>query len=510
MPFPPLRKLSFWKWTIGAVLCIVLIAWLASAIQTTIPLESGPVIVIDRVTYGESHKSKPPLLATIKNQLWGSGLSSSSFGGEEATIGLWMTSRTRWLHRPANFEGVHSIVLVDRDGWPHASGPFEEYELTLNGGYMPQSPAVDLTRLGRGNRVGSMSMLPQVRPDGPEVTVAAIDEKGRVLGMCEIDYPAPLPAESDWTPDELPVTKADGDLSVTLHDVEFGPPPPLPDGAWQRAIPGVSVRPRFEVRWKGEVCEDCWTRYYDNHLGILEGPLPGHWSRLDSKSVCDFSPFEPAWVWKHHFYPGPTADFDGEDLWRAGSITIPPADELVELERSGRIRDLEYGVVSVAGPGQHTIQVDIGQRINLHHDDMPGVWSFSGRRMPDDSTIGTYDITTEAPFLIVASPPVWNDEKDRLTPSFHAILRNGSGEVLDSSVHMLSWVQWTQHGAKDVDHPREYWIVFLPREALIDGRLELTFAQYRMRQFSFYFRPPSLDFYRQHGLLPLTMEALGD
>lgn len=504
---PPPPRRSWRRWGLGVLACAVLLVIVADRLQTTIRLPSGAVIVIDRVTYGRQHDSKPPLLARAMNRMWGVGTGQTGFGTPESdSIGIWMSCRTRWLHRPANFEDVFEMVLIDRDGWPHGPGRFEEYERTWNGNYGSTGQPVDLDNLRRGSSVVSFANCPVVRPDGAQVTVAALDKEGRVLGTAKIPYPGPPPPESDWTPDQLPATKTDGGLSVTLQDMEFAPPPPIADGATPRALRGVSVVPKFEVRWKGKVCSDCRPLTYDTYLGQVFGPLDGYAERVDVKSACDLSPFEPAWEWRHHFYPGPTADFDEDDLWRAGEFTVPARGQLVSPEYRGRIGDLEYGLESLGGPGEHSIEVPIGKRISLHErvtDD--GSAGFSGRRMPQNSTIGTYDVYSEAPFLIVSSPPIVNDDKTRLTPSFHAIVRNVSGDVVKSSIYMLSWVQWTHDMPNGIDDPREYWIIFLPREARDIGTLNLTIAQYRVSFFSFYFRPPGLEFYRQHNLLPLKV-----
>jgi hypothetical protein len=245
---------------------------------------------------------------------------------------------------------------------------------------------------------------------------------------------------------------------------------------------------------------------------MVRTPVSGQSERNSRKDPCRWSPFEPAWEWTHNFYPGPTAKFDADDVWDGGEVEIPIAGGLGAVARRGLIHDGEYGVEYAGGPGVHEVTIEIGDRINLRKvstDD--GRFKVSGRRMGKEGTLGTYDIETEVPFLVLSSPPklICKEDFTRSTPSFHTLVQSESGEMTALRADMLSSVQWTHNMQDGIDHPREYWIAFFPRQLGEARSVRLTLAEYRFREFKFYIRPPSLELYEQLGLLPETVTSRG-
>ena len=125
--------------------------------------------------------------------------------------------------------------------------------------------------------------------------------------------------------------------------------------------------------------------------------------------------------------------------------------------------------------------------------------------MPRGSTAGTYDVVSDVPFLLVTSPAIVIDDKQHLTPQFHVIVRDSAGSVIPCETERLSAPQWTHNMPDGVDHPHEYWFIFPDKDYQDLTQVHVRFEQYRVREFSFYIRPPSLDVYRELGCLPSTV-----
>jgi hypothetical protein len=475
-----------------------------------VSLPNGARLVIERVTYGRQHDQKPPALAKLANRLWNRPLNSYSCGSPESdSIVLWLQCRSRWLHRPSDFGDVRCAVLIDRDGWPHAFTPISWDERTWDGAHPELPQPFDASKLRRGSDVVGVATLPPVRTQGRTLMVGFVDGGGRLVGKVDVEYPGPTLPESPWTSETLPAVRQDGDLSVALVGMNFRRPVPSPDvlAPIGPASPCIVVHPRFEIRWKGRPCPDCCFECDTRTTGMLRDPL---YSYGEPAEACMLSPFEPAWELTQSFSPDPFVEFDDADLWDGGVIAVPPRGALSAIERRELIHDGEYGVEFVGGPGRHELTVEIGQRINLHKlNGEDARYHVVGRRMLQGSTQGTYDIDTEVPFLVLSSPPfvIWRDDPSQTTPSFHTLIQDTSGTRIALETEMLSWVQWTHNMKGGIDCPREYWIAFLPTELRDVRSVQLTIAEYRIREFKFLIRPPSLDVYETLNLLPETVSA---
>jgi hypothetical protein len=504
------RRRRWWRPRLLGVLIVGLgCFWWVWNSQPAISLPNGAIVVVDRLSYGTEHEPEQTFLRKLSTRFRGDPGGLQRMGAEWDTIGIWLKCQSAWLHRPRKFDDVGNVILIDRDGWAYSGGPLQEMERTWDGAYLAGTP-VNLTTLRGGSDVATVVMRPVVRPRGGRLTVGIVDGEGSLLGTTDVPFPGPVPPESTWRPDELTVTKTVGDLSVTLLGVDFrAPEPDLERRKYMPGpTPGILVIPRFEVHWKGRSCTDCWLLTGDGYLGAVRTPLSAESARVSRRNPCPWSPFEPAWEWTHYFYPGPTAEFDANEVWDGGDVAIPAPGNLLTVVRRGQIHDGEYGVEYAGGPGQHELTVEIGQRINLHKMNAEdGRYRVTGRRMNQGVTLGTYDVETDVPFLVLSSPPklICKADPSRTTPSFHTLLQIPSGQTVALKAEMLSWVQWTDSMKDGVDDPREYWIAFLPKELGDVHDVHLTLAEYRFHEFRFFIRPPNLDVYEQLNLLPETV-----
>jgi hypothetical protein len=192
---------------------------------------------------------------------------------------------------------------------------------------------------------------------------------------CQIVNPAPSLVASNWTPEPLPITRADGDVEITLRRIQLlqGTESPWP-------------RTDFEVTQNGIP-----TREWDDRQVRFIDPMGNtSWNLLCTN--------EPAWKVSVQLYRTAEAKFAEEEIWRLPKVRVPKAGEGLTMRRETNLNGVALSVAAFAGTGTHVVSNGIFIRSN------PIVAGSTWSTSSGSENGVPYEITTTArktPFLWV-------------------------------------------------------------------------------------------------------------
>jgi len=311
-------------------------------------LPDGSLLTLEAVTYGKQHRYihgkwwqkalYPVLPSSIKAQLPVDSVTSDS----PDTLVFWTLRREAVTGRPLAqpFWRPHVFSVDDqgrvaetgdlcfRSEWKDAP-PVE----MLEGWKLPAFPR-------RGRTVG---LLIETR-----------DGAGRWTRAAEFKVPNPTPGPyPTWTPEPLPITRRDGDLTVTLTQFSTGARKDDPrraagpdEESWTHTTCRFAQEGHPDSIWQnaGFVMTDATGNTCQSTHDLFHKPLPGgeQFSFLGS-----LWPGESAWKLRFHFIR--KAGFTADELWRVPDLPVPGPRQVIHIERSARRQGALIRVLSICG-----------------------------------------------------------------------------------------------------------------------------------------------------------------
>ena len=132
----------------------------------------------------------------------------------------------------------------------------------------------------------------------------------------------------NWSPDSLPNTQEDGDLSVTLNRLEFGAKTPYTRNLKKPSDPmNKGVLAAFQIQQNGQTATN-WqpaqvitSDATGNHIF---GWCNSHWTNDEEVTLYQYGlwPDEPAWKMRFEF--SRTSGFHNDELWTVQNVPLEP------------------------------------------------------------------------------------------------------------------------------------------------------------------------------------------
>jgi len=307
----PLRVLL----VLCALALIVIVSFVVQKWPPSATLSDGTVIRLEAVTYGKSHTLR---IGAVKPLEWLREHLPFMAGFLPAAKGV--TSKTStsndglvfWLTHFDPKTGQHfdnlSVAAVDEHGCKfleNSSGGASSGKLYL--------------------RNSAFEAFPR-RESSFRMNVRAGDRQTSF----EIKSPAHGPFPK-WTPEELPATRSDGDLAITLNSLQY------------HSDPYASISGDFAVRRSGVLTKE----WKNQSMRLMDATGNAAWNVLCTN--------EPAWKITAKFYRVASASFDESEIWRLPKVRAPGDGEGITLDRSNSIGGVQIRVLAFAGAGTHTI-----------------------------------------------------------------------------------------------------------------------------------------------------------
>jgi hypothetical protein len=287
-------------------------------------MPDGTILVLEAVTVGTRHRFEHWWVPQSAPLDWLLGSGAVKYTEEENTPieqqVLWFTRRHAKTGEQLDFDWFETCVAIDDRGWrieEQRSGR-DARRAHGHSSYGGSAPIASLSP-GAYRTIVFHCGLPPFRCNGPTFKLQVFGT-GNAL-VAEFDVPTtnhdPI---LEWTPEPLPVTKTDRDLSVTLTGLACRPRQFLLGARADR--PDLSLEPLLEVRRNGELTAD-WDSI-DAGLSDALGNKSGTWD-------CQLSPLESAWKLSIRLFRAPTSTFEASE-----QVVV----ENIELPASGNVRVL--------------------------------------------------------------------------------------------------------------------------------------------------------------------------
>ena len=177
----------------------------------------------------------------------------------------------------------------------------------------------------------------------------------RSAGEVELSNPAPGP-HPVWTPDSLPVTRRDSDVSATLTDFVAGSTrDPKESSYWAgRALTRATFRleqaghPHPSWKVQSVIISDATGNTWKPSLEEDSPDLRAS-GDLGAEFIGALWPSEPAWKLRVEF--SRTNDFEADELWASPNIPVPAANSVLNLNSRYEVSGIQLNVVAIGGVG---------------------------------------------------------------------------------------------------------------------------------------------------------------
>jgi hypothetical protein len=132
----------------------------------------------------------------------------------------------------------------------------------------------------------------------------------------------------NWSPDSLPNTQEDGDLSVTLNRLEFGAKTPYTRNPKKQNDPmNKGVLAAFQIQQNGKTAtnwQPAQVETSDATGNHIMGWCNSHWENDEEVTLYQYGlwPDEPAWKLRFEF--SRTSGFHNDELWTVQNVPLEP------------------------------------------------------------------------------------------------------------------------------------------------------------------------------------------
>jgi len=303
-------------------------------------MEDGSILVVNKVSYGTSHQldvlvprsSIDPFESPFRRQTPDTHTSENS-------VVIWMTRQDAKSGRYLHFDWWSHSTIADKSGYEHRDDDARRFVYSgrgssSGGGNRPFSED-DSRHISDPSRILLVcSEFPVFRSDGPAV-LKIYGVEGNELASVEIPNPVPQPT-TEWTPEELPITRQNGDLELTLNHFNTK----------------RDIRQRHTNNGRIDEPNVTFDRGKNQHWSLTyAGQKTDEWSvtnfnlsdALGNQSrqwQIELSPHEPAWRIEATAYRKETASFNESEIIRFDPIELP---------REKQVLKPNLAVVSAAG-----------------------------------------------------------------------------------------------------------------------------------------------------------------
>lgn len=421
-------------------------------------LPDGSILRLEKVTCGSTHECS----YEFQKRMWGIFPTPQKQLLRHATepdqLVVWMTRRSSRTGSPMNFAWWQSSRLLDKFG-----KELHDYQATMIelGGLHEQRTLRDApkAKVRSADAWMALSCFPQHRTVDGMLRLKIRNTAGNVVAEFEVPHPSPADPPM-WSPESLPMTKTDRDLSVTLERIEVTPIKDLSSPNPKR----WHLAPKFTLHWRDGRRRDC---ILPTHAVISP------WTKDPEKvhNQCFESAFhEPAWKFRLAVVKYPYEDFEPDELATIRNISLPPADTAILHNEKVSANGVTLELVAIAGAG--TTSYFVPRTVPLERDFLQS---------------STKDASLK--FEMSLAEP----NRMRASSSFpHVLYRIHLADRYRS----IDTVLLDDRGAKPkgvIDlHDKEFrGIVFQP--ATDSKTVDLTIIAQIAREFEFTFKPPELN-----------------
>ena len=491
--FTDRRSISPWVLVLGVLvlalfaMCLLMVALVAMrpkddptrgrSIIAEQPMPDGTLLMLERVTYGTAHQFD----FDIKGQHGGFFGPVSHTRREVCTRQTQKDMAVVWLTRwhPATGEALDfdwwlRCAVVDEHGCEIAGTDRRRnaYDSCFGSSSSSHGGTGTFSPLSGGSyqMIVAHFALPACRHSGNTFKLRVYDTAH--VKVAEFDVPDPNPSGGsypEWEPEEFPITKSDGDVSLTFTGLTArSSEQNLTTNGITLTQTRVRLNTQFQTIQGGQATNDWSVRSF--RLFDALGNESSVWD-------CRLCPKESAWGLQVKMWRNDKAPFDVSEVWPLPKIPVPEKQRIQYVNQTESCQGVALELVAVGGGGKVTyIGLPAGHRGGYRTSGSTYFTQGRDRKgvryeidLKDDRTT----VESDAPHLFVRVSGLTSDQRLslRLKDEKSTELQMGSGpQSITAGLYL--------------------WFIDLPEDATaLNGELIV----HKCRTFKFQVKPPEIE-----------------
>lgn len=438
-------------------------------------LADGSFLVLEKVTYGKQHRFEFDIEQSSQR---GFSAAPSPPDGptaltEKDRIVVWMTKWDSTKRKALDFDWFLRCAAVDAHGCEIDNVDKGRNAYEAFGSSSEHGGTGPFSRLTGGpyDMIVTHFSLPAIRHEGNTFKLRVYDTADRKIA--EFDVPDPNPSAGnypEWEPEPLPVTKSDGDVSLTLTSLTAR------SSESNRTYNGIALtetRVRLNTQFETKQAEKPTTAWSDRSLRLFDA-LGNESSLWD----CKLCPKEAAWGLQVQVWRNDSASFDASEMWSLTKLSVPERQRAQYVNQAKTFEGATLEVLAVGGAGSVSYPgLVIGY--SGGHSSSGSIYFGQGkerRRVRYTLRVRDNQVTVESevPHLLARATRLSSDQRLSLR------VKDDEGEQLQLDASRRLTPVPTLH----------FWFIDVPKDV---KSLNAEFIVHRCRTFDFRVAPPKVE-----------------
>lgn len=329
-------------------------------------LPDGSVLRIEGVTFGTTHRLKFEPESSAPWAFWKQRPTPIQYGTGKTELIVWMTRRDARTGRSLDFDWWAHSTAVDVLGADVLDYDAVLWEMRQGNRRANGHERPFRTDQGSFDTWLAQSSFPAFRTEQNRFKLQVFNTAGKIVATFDLTHPSPLSA-GYWNAEELPATKSNGELAMTLH----------------------RLHPRLHKQTINGVERKSW--YYWPETTLTENGMPTNQWNAEPFELTDpvgnpwytpyhnrhFSTREPAWMLRMRAFRPANANFSTAEIWKFVDQPLPAQDKVELRNDEISIADVDLILIALAGAGNTTYA--------LARSPGQGVYSFNSRTWDCDT-----------------------------------------------------------------------------------------------------------------------------
>lgn len=424
-----------------------------------VEMKDGTILRIEQVSVGPKHVFTHHWSPEGLMSFWDRRSQHVNYATQPNEIAIWMTRHDK-SGRPLDFEWWQESVAIDAAGESHS----DRRPVNFAAGRL--GTATPGVRPLRADRVKHSSWLvyssfPKFRVKDGRFRLHVKDTKGDIVAEIDLQYP-PAAIVPDWQPEPLPITKSNGNLSVTLKSIKAEHNEWTHNGRDMRAWTFSSEQ---TTAWNGEPAPhwEMQSMWLSDALGNSSTGFGGL-----------LSPKEPAWKLRLRMFKTVQSRFEESEKQLVTQFAQPAAAAQTNFTDSIKLNGTQITLASVGGSGKTDYEITAPPSLsggNSSRSASPSAFGFDCQ-FAFKSIGGRRWLRVDAPFphLVLLANELSSKQR------FNVLIADEQGRSIPADGH------WLSDG---------FWLYFFKPEA--DSRsFQLTAVVHQGFEFEFFVKPPEM------------------
>lgn len=302
------------------------------------PMADGKVLRIEAVTWGRNHRLDFEYSSSGPWAFWDRRRMPITHGTGYDQLIVWMSCHDGRSGRALDFDWWGSSVAVDANGEEIGDRDPHHRQMGLRGSSFSGGARPFRADRGAYDTWLVSSAFPAFRTNTGRFELRVKNLAGEVVATVPLTHPSP-PVIQSWTAEELPATKSNGDVAVTLQRLNAHLSMLINNGV---EMMWWYYSPQGTVSVNGQPAPDWFVNLLDVTDPLGNQQNYGH----------ALSRREAAWKVRVGAFRGQSSKFPAAETWLFPDLPLPEKETASPRTETQTIDGVTVTLVALAGPGK--------------------------------------------------------------------------------------------------------------------------------------------------------------